>query len=1164
MHVAVMLGVAIATAVLTGALIVGDSVRGSLRYLALDRLQDIDFAMVGDRFFRNVVAGELAALPEFSQRFQRAVPASLMPNVTVERMGTGTADSSVERAADVLLIGSDERFWDMRSQESSTKPQLLPTDDEIILNQPLADELGVGIGDRVVIRLPSANQVPADSPLGHKENRVRNVTDLKIIDVIPATGLGRFRLRSSQQQPQNAYVSSTTISRALDQDGKSNALLVTAKDFDNVTNPESLQRLRTLLTLDLSDYGITLERIQRSFAAATDQPPTTIADFFQVTQDRLVFDDTTAAAMRLALETQQPREMFTYLATSIAKVGADQGSEIPYSIATAVDAVTASELLDASGETSTGTLGNDEIILNSWAANDLDAAIGDHISVSFFEPETTHDQPREQTAEFRLKAIVPLTEPSQGYSRQRPAVFASEPTIANDPEMTPRVEGITDEDSIANWDPPFPFDQGRVRDQDDTYWENHRTTPKAFISLAAGQRLWGSRFGQTTSFRVASSSESNQLPETEIRSQITSRLHANGQSYSFSPVKARALAASSGTTPFQFLFLGFSMFLIASALMLVALLFRLSLEVRAKELGVLRAVGFGLKRLKKEALLEASVVAVVGATIGAALGVLYAWLMLAGLRTWWLDAIVTPFLNLHVSWLSIPIGFLLGAFSGLAVVWSTLRRLKTVPPRQLLNGSLADPTSADHRRSLQKNKMWLVIMLFLLAVITAIAGTKLRGEAQAGAFFGCGALVLIASLLSTIAWLRNAGQHRNSRTRIGLLTLSARAATRRPTRSALTTSLMAAACFLIIAISAFRLAPSSLGTGGFDWLLESGRPIYADLTDKESLKRLMGSAAERLSDATILPLRVQDGDDASCRNLYQAARPRILGVSPTMVDYFDDQEGFAWAATAAKTDDEKKNAWRLLQKHETAAAANVKAPIPVVLDKNTAMYSLQLYGGIGQEFALEYDRVGSVTFEVVGLVANSILQGNLLVSEAELLSRFPDVSGYRMFLAKTPTNAQESVDLLESTFGDEGLDAKSTMALLADLMAVQNTYLSTFQSLGALGLLLGVVGLAIAQTRNVLERRGEFALLQSIGFTRRKLGSMVLAENGVLMLLGLGVGILAALITVLPHILVGGAQIPWRSLGLSLLAVLAAGVIASLVTVRAAARAPLIAALRGE
>ena len=1149
-------------------------------------------------FFRISAADDLADREEFLRHFDRAVPASLLPNVTVEPMRATEGELPARRrAADVLLIGSDERFWNLRATAESTHPTVLPADDEIVLNEPLAEELGVGTGDRVVIRLPSADRVPADSPLGHKENRVRSVADLEVVDIVPATGLGRFRLRSSQSQPRNAYVSLNTVSRALDQKDKANALLVSANGRSQAMSAESTENLRQLLSLGLGDYGLALDHIQRTFAGSRDLEPVTIADFYQITQDRMVFDDATAAAIRSALEGQQLRELFTYLATSIRKSGngksrkgdidaADEAG-IPYSTVTAVDAQTASELLHSATGDVTSTLEEDEIILNSWAADDLSAQLGDFIELSYFEPETTHDQPRERTARFRLKAIVPLTEPAEGYRRSRPAVFQSQPTIANDPEMTPTVEGVTDEDSIGNWDPPFPFDQSRVRDTDDTYWENHRTTPKAFISLRAGQRLWRSRFGQTTSFRVMRR-ETPRDPDVSaevIRSAVLSKLRASSRSFVFTPVKSNAVAASSGTTPFEFLFLGFSMFLIASALMLVALLFRLGLEVRATELGVLRAVGFDVRQIKTSSLRETGIVALVGAVIGGAVGVLYAWLMLVGLRTWWLDAIVTPFLELHVSPFSIPLGCLLGVLSGLSVVWASLRRLKDVPPRQLLGGTLSD-RSPPPVRAARKPRTWLIGLLLLAAIASGITAAQLRGEAQAGGFFGCGALVLIASLLAMIAWLRNLGHHRNSRSQLGLFSLSARAATRRPTRSALTTSLMASACFLIIAISAFRLAPSTAGTGGFDWLLESGRPIHADLTDKDSLRRQLGDAAVMLADANILPIRVQDGDDASCRNLYRSARPRILGVSPVMIEFFDDNEGFAWAASAAATATQRANPWRLLDSpfkadpkppdprskageaettdFETGGPEIGESPIPVVLDKNTAMYSLQLYGGIGQEFTFTYDRVGPVTFKVVGLVANSILQGNLLVSESDLLARFPEISGYRMFLLKTPTHAKEAARLLETRFGDLGLDARSTTELLADLMAVQNTYLSTFQSLGALGLLLGVVGLAIAQTRNVLERRSEFALLQSVGFTRKRLGRLVLAENGVLMLMGLGIGTLAALITVLPHVLIGGAQIPWGSLGRSLLAVLGAGLTASFITVRAAASAPLIAALRGD
>jgi ABC-type antimicrobial peptide transport system permease subunit len=131
-------------------------------------------------------------------------------------------------------------------------------------------------------------------------------------------------------------------------------------------------------------------------------------------------------------------------------------------------------------------------------------------------------------------------------------------------------------------------------------------------------------------------------------------------------------------------------------------------------------------------------------------------------------------------------------------------------------------------------------------------------------------------------------------------------------------------------------------------------------------------------------------------------------------------------------------------------------------------------------------------------------------------------------------------------------------------MAVQNTYLSTFQSLGGLGLLLGTFGLATVQLRNVLERRGELALLRATGFRRRRLGELVMLENTALLCFGLGTGILAALVAILPNLLRGDASIPWLSLAGTLALVLAAGSLAGLAAVRSALQAPLLEALRGE
>jgi ABC-type antimicrobial peptide transport system permease subunit len=181
------------------------------------------------------------------------------------------------------------------------------------------------------------------------------------------------------------------------------------------------------------------------------------------------------------------------------------------------------------------------------------------------------------------------------------------------------------------------------------------------------------------------------------------------------------------------------------------------------------------------------------------------------------------------------------------------------------------------------------------------------------------------------------------------------------------------------------------------------------------------------------------------------------------------------------------------------------------------------------------------------------------------LKYFPGVSGYRFFLVDTRSEPPEPVEqALESALGDFGFDAQASSTRLAAFFAVQNTYLSTFQSLGGLGLLLGTFGLATVQLRSVLERRGELALMRATGFRRALLARLVMIENTLLLVGGLGLGVGAALVAVLPHWLSGGASVPWLSLAATLATVLIVGLLAGLLAVRATLRAELLPALRQE
>jgi ABC-type antimicrobial peptide transport system permease subunit len=203
---------------------------------------------------------------------------------------------------------------------------------------------------------------------------------------------------------------------------------------------------------------------------------------------------------------------------------------------------------------------------------------------------------------------------------------------------------------------------------------------------------------------------------------------------------------------------------------------------------------------------------------------------------------------------------------------------------------------------------------------------------------------------------------------------------------------------------------------------------------------------------------------------------------------------------------------------------------------------------------------------IVAALADSLFQSELLMGETNFLRAFPEQEGYRFFLidTATPSNAAPVSTALEDQLSDFGFDVVPTNERLADFHRVENTYLSTFQMLGALGLLLGTLGMGAVLLRNVLERQRELALLRAIGYNSRHFTIIVVAENVLLLVCGLFTGTICALLAISPVVFSRHAQLPGVSLGLLLLAVLVCGLAISLIATRAALRSPLIPALRAE
>ena len=913
------------------------------------------------------------------------------------------------------------------------------------------------------------------------------------------------------------------MQKALGQEAKLNAILISSASVPATDATERLgDKLQQILTLD--DFGLALRRADDHFSLETSR--------FVLKPNTIDLAKTIAAEHKIPATT-----VLTYLANEISA----NGKTVPYSTITALgvnDAMrgVTSDLPQNHVLFRAVRLGEGEILLNEWAANELKARPGDAIDVSYYEVGRD-EQYLTKHAQFQLKGVVPLK------------------GLAADRQLTPKFPGVHDADDMSEWDAPFPVDFNRIRPSDEAYWDEFGATPKAFVSAAAGERLWSSRFGSLTAIRFGTMPGKNlRATQRILHEQLRKRIAPDQFGFVFQPVKAQGLAAASGATDFSMLFIGFSLFLIISAALLVGLLFRLGVEGRAGEIGILLASGYLLSMVRWRFMREGGILAGIGAAIGLVGAIGYAGLMMAGLRTWWVSAVGTQFLSLHVGRLSLLLGYLISVVVVLASIGWTVRRLGKISVRSLVAGA----TEFEERAS---GRLARICAVGTAGIALALLLFALMNEASSSPalFFAIGALLLIAGFSFFSLWLKADSVCEASNSKGGIARMGVRNCARRPGRSMLCAALVGCACFVIVAVGANRhtdighnpsLERASV-TGGFTLVAEADIPLHHDLNSQAGRFELGFSEQDEaaLAQSRIIPLRALPGEDASCLNLYQPRNPRVLGVSENLIA----RGGFQFQSRA----NGEEAPWRLL--HEDLG----NGVAPAIGDYNSATWILHL--ALGEDLIVRDELGRPLKLRLVGLLQGSIFQSELLISEANFTKYFPSRSGHKYFLIQTPPDAMEDVArTLESALRDYGFDVTSAAEKLANYRTVENTYLSTFQTLGGFGLLLGTLGLGLILLRNAIERRGELATLRAFGFRRLTLSAMLLIENAFLLLSGMIIGAVSALIAVAPRLLAPGSRVPWFSLTATLGVVFLAGMIACAVAVFFVLRAPLLPALKAD
>jgi ABC-type lipoprotein release transport system permease subunit len=196
-HLAVATGTAVAAAVLAGALIVGDSVRASLKAMTLDRLGDVDFAMSGPRFVREMLAQETSNNTGAEQPTMESAPAILLTGAVESNEG-----DSHRRAADVEVVACDGRLWKFLRHGDLDPPQ----ENTVILSGRTADQLQAEIGDQVSLLVEIPQSIPRDALLGDREQTVAELLLTVSAIADESTGIARFGLNPSQQLPRNASI----------------------------------------------------------------------------------------------------------------------------------------------------------------------------------------------------------------------------------------------------------------------------------------------------------------------------------------------------------------------------------------------------------------------------------------------------------------------------------------------------------------------------------------------------------------------------------------------------------------------------------------------------------------------------------------------------------------------------------------------------------------------------------------------------------------------------------------------------------------------------------------------------------------------------------------------------------------------------------------------
>ena len=353
------------------------------------------------------------------------------------RGSAGKGDGSA-RVNQVQVLGVDSRFWAMAPD--GERRELQPGD--AVLSAVLANRLGVGVGESVVVRVEKPAVFSKDAPLSGEEDGIEALR-ARVVAIADDARFGRFGLQASQVPPATIFLPLEQLQQRLDVPGKANLLLSSL--------PPEL-------------FSAETARFWTPEDAALEVRPLAAAAGFEVRTSRVFLTD----ALLKTLPLGEPS--LTYFVNTLRS----GGHSTPYSMVSAA--------VPGSLPFLPADLAPDEVVVSDWLQEDLGVEVGGELEMRYLVLNEKR-QFEERSRKFKVRAVHPLQ--ADGW----------------DLSWMPDFPGLADAGNCREWKPGFALDTTQIRDKDEAYWKKFRGSPKAFLPLATARELWGNRWGATTALR---------------------------------------------------------------------------------------------------------------------------------------------------------------------------------------------------------------------------------------------------------------------------------------------------------------------------------------------------------------------------------------------------------------------------------------------------------------------------------------------------------------------------------------------------------------------------------------------------------------------------------------------------------------------------------------